>query len=483
MVRVRFAPSPTGNLHLGTLRTALFCWLYARRHGGSVILRIEDTDQQRSNTDYESSIFDGLRWLGLTMDESSEVGGAYGPYRQSERFRGGSYDSAIEQLLKEGHAYHCFCSEDELNMERDAANKANRPYVYSRKCFSLSDDVVADRLAAGDLHSIRFKMPKEICDFSDCIRGDISFDMQLISDFVIKKSDGLPSYNFACVVDDAAMEITHVIRGEDHISNTPRQIAVYQALGKPLPYFAHLPMILGSDRSKLSKRHGATNVIDYRDRGFLPDAMINFMTLLGWSPDDEQEIFSREELIDQFSLDRISKSGAIFDLEKLTWMNGQYIRQLDRDACFDHVRPFISSIHWEHLIQKYDEKHIKDCVFCVRDNLTVLLDINDHISLFSSTFLDVKPALDELKVTDALRIVWTQFLNVLTSCEDVLTRDSVSEAMSSIVVSTGFGKGKVWRPLRLAATGQPSGPDLSEVLRLLGRDVLIERFSYVLGNG
>lgn len=475
-VRVRFAPSPTGNLHLGTLRTALFSWLYARHHQGVFVLRIEDTDLQRSESHYEYSIFEGLSWLGLDIEEGPDVGGSYAPYRQSERAALGIYQAAADQLLEKKLAYYCFCTTEELAADRALAEAEGRPYVYSRKALELSEEEVAAKLAAGEPYVIRFKMPAhETVTFHDVIRGDISFELGLISDFVLLKSDGTPSYNFACAVDDAAMEITHVIRGEDHISNTPKQLVLYEALGAKVPLFAHLPMILGPDKSKLSKRHGATSVTEYREAGYLSDALFNYMALLGWSSPDAREIMTREEIMALFTLERVSKSGAVFDVVKLKWMNGQYIRKLDKSALWDAVKPFISEATLAALSARYSPEVCEDIVFSVRDNLDVLTDIEQYVQVYIDSLDAFKEKLGSIQFSESDRQVLVLFLEHLRVLPGALSPADVDRILELILEQTGFGKGKVFKPIRLACTGYPSGPHLPELLSILGKELLIER--------
>ncbi|MSR88170.1 MAG: glutamate--tRNA ligase [Candidatus Margulisbacteria bacterium] len=475
-VRVRFAPSPTGNLHLGTLRTALFSWLYAQHHQGVFVLRIEDTDLQRSESYYEHSIFEGLAWLGLDVEEGPELDGVYAPYRQSERAALGLYQAAADQLLEKKMAYYCFCTTEELAAERALAETEGRPYVYSRKALELSEEEIAAKLAAGEPYVIRFKMPaNQIITFHDVIRGDISFDSALISDFVLLKSDGTPSYNFACAVDDSAMEITHVIRGEDHISNTPKQLVLYDALGVTVPAFAHLPMILGPDKSKLSKRHGATSVTEYREAGYLPEALFNYMSLLGWSSPDAREIMTRDEIKALFTLERVSKSGAVFDVVKLKWMNGQYIRKLDKTALWDAVKPFISEGTLASLSARYSPDVCEDIIFSVRDNLDVLTDIEQYISVYIDSADTYKEKVLALEFSESDRQVLALFLEHLRTLPGGLSPVDVDRILELILEQTGFGKGKVFKPIRLACSGYPSGPHLPELLSILGKDLLIQR--------
>ena len=323
--RVRFAPSPTGMLHVGNARTALYNWLFARHNGGDFLLRIEDTDVERSEVRYEAQLIEDLRWLGLDWNEGPEIGGPYAPYRQSERLA--IYQQHTEQLLGEGKAYRCFCTAEELEQERQLALRDHRTQVYSGKCRALTPAEAIDRAAAGETFAVRLAVPDAPLRFHDIVRGDVEFLSEAVGDFILVRSSGIPVYNYVVTIDDALMHITHVIRGDDHISNTPRQVAIYQAFGWSLPQFAHLSTILGSDRERLSKRHGATSVASFREMGILPQALANYLALLGWGAEGgTREIFTREELIAEFKLERVTPSPAVFDWDKLHWLNRQAIK-------------------------------------------------------------------------------------------------------------------------------------------------------------
>ncbi len=336
-VRVRFAPSPTGFLHVGGARTALFNWLYARRHGGAFILRIEDTDVERSSADMVSGILEGLRWLGLDWDEGPAVGGPYGPYSQSERFD--RHRALAQTLLSDGKAYVCYCTPERLQQERERAEAAGSAWMYDRRCLALTRDQVAELEAAGVPRAIRFRVPPGETTFMDLVHGPIRFDHANIEDFVILRSDGHPIYHLSVVADDLDMAITHVVRGDDHISNTPKHVLLFEALGAAVPSFAHVPLILGTDKKRLSKRHGATSVMEYERLGYLPQAMVNFLALLGWSPGTDQELFSVAELIAAFDLSGISGGNAVFNPEKLDWMNAQYLARLPLPDLIERIRP------------------------------------------------------------------------------------------------------------------------------------------------
>ena len=345
-VRVRFAPSPTGRLHIGGARTAIFNWAFARAMGGTFILRIEDTDPERSTQENVDVILNAMKWLGLNWDEGPEVGGEAGPYFQMQRMH--TYTEALERLKERGAVYPCFCSKEDLDAKRKAAEDAGQAYEgYDGTCRDLDPAEAQRRIDAGEPHVWRLKVPRDHgpIAFTDAVYGPTSFPVEVMDDMILVRTDGSPTYNFAVVCDDANMGITHVIRGDDHLSNTPRQILIYEALGLPVPTFAHLSMILGPDGKKLSKRHGATSVEEYRDRGFLPDAMVNFLALLGWSLDGETTIMSRDTICSEFSLDRITKKDAIFDETKLNWMNGQYIQKMDAAEWVRLSRPWLARAH------------------------------------------------------------------------------------------------------------------------------------------
>ncbi len=479
MIRVRFAPSPTGNLHIGTVRTALFNWLFSRAVKGTLVIRIEDTDQARSERVYEDSIMDGLNWLGIPFDEGPSIGGPFGPYRQSERMATGIYQEWADRLVNAHNAYPCFCTEADLDDERKVAMAAKRPYVYSRKCFSRSPEEIAHLLATETPHTLRLKMPDaQAVEFEDLIRGPISFESDLVGDFVLMKSDGGPSYNFAVVVDDISMRITHVIRGEDHISNTPKQMTLFRAFDSPVPAYGHLPMILGADKSKLSKRHGATNVVEYREKGILPEAFLNYLTLLGWSHPDDLEIFSPDDVRDVFSLARISKSGAVFDEQKLRWMNGQYIRGKPASEIFELTRPYMdpTTLTFLESLAREQAEHL---LGVVKDGLTVLSDINGVLSVWTRSRAATLEKRQAFEFLPADREVLDRFLT-LAKDSPTWSASAVHTLIQSILNTTGLGRGKVLKPLRLAVTGEGSGPDLNEVLGSLGQTEVVARLASLL---
>lgn len=338
-VRVRFAPSPTGYLHIGGARTALFNWLFAKKHNGKLVLRIEDTDTERLKEDSVSQILTSLKWLGLNWDEGPEVGGEVGPYYQSERRE--IYSKVAEQLLEEGKAYYCFCTSGNFGSRTRETTCGKQPFRYARTCRDLPVEEAKARAAKGEPYSVRIKIPTEgNLTVHDLIHGDVTFDLTQFDDFVIVKTNGMPTYNFAVVVDDHLMRISHVLRAEEHLSNTPKQVLLYEACGFAVPKFGHMPMILAPDRSKLSKRHGATSVEEFREQGYLPEAIVNYLTLLGWAPGNEEEIFSLQDTVTQFELEKMSKKAAVYDTKKLTWMNGQYLSALPLEAVLPEAKIF-----------------------------------------------------------------------------------------------------------------------------------------------
>src|SRR5687767_12171608 len=341
MVRVRFAPSPTGFLHVGGARTALFNWLYARRTGGTFILRIEDTDAERSSADRVTGILDGLRWLGLDWDEGPEVGGPHAPYFQSQRVERSC--AVVANLLESGRAYRCYCTPERLREERERAEQRGDAWQYDRACLALTDDDRRSREASGAPYAVRFRVRPGLTAFDDAVHGRIEFDTANVEDFVILRSDRLPTYHLSVVVDDVDMRITDVIRGDDHISNTPKHVLLFEALDSPVPRFAHVPLILGADKKRLSKRHGATSVMEYKNQGYLPAAMVNFLALLGWSRGDDRELLSKAELIESFTLEGISGGNAVFNTEKLDWMNGQYIGRMITAELASALRPLFAT--------------------------------------------------------------------------------------------------------------------------------------------
>ncbi len=476
-IRVRFAPSPTGNLHVGSARTAIFNWLFARANGGAFILRIEDTDTTRSKDEYTRSILDGLRWLGMDWDEGPEAGGDLGPYFQAQRLH--LYSEAAEKLVAEGKAYRCFCSTERLDALRNQQQAAGLQTRYDALCRGVSPEEARRRKEHGEKYVIRLKIDtNQIVEWDDLCKGRILITTELLDDLVLVKSGGFPMYNFAVVVDDTGMKISHVIRGEDHISNTPKQILTYRALGFPQPAFGHIPMILGTDRSKLSKRHGVTNVIDYEKAGFLPEAFFNFLTLLGWSPPDEQEIHTRGELVSLFSLDRVVSHAAIFDIEKLKWMNLQYIKALPAEELFARCEPFLRSM--DGYPGQYTPEELLELVGLFRERMNVLTEITDRASYFfkDPDSYDEKGLKNALKTPD-LEAVMNELATDLEQLS-AFTHDAVDGVVRRLAERRCVGAGKVIHPARLSVSGRSDGPGLFEMMNVLGRERCVRRIKKFL---
>ncbi len=473
-VRVRFAPSPTGYLHIGGARTALFNWLFARKMGGKLILRIEDTDTERLKEDSVSQILTSLKWLGLNWDEGPEAGGECGPYYQSERRE--LYSKYAQQLLDEGKAYYCFCTPADLEAEREKQRAAKQPFRYARTCRELDPEVAKARAAAGEPYSVRIKIPTEgSITVHDLIHGDVTFNMDQFDDFVIVKSNGMPTYNFAVVVDDHLMGMTHVLRAEEHLSNTPKQLLIYEALGFEPPKFGHMPMILAPDRSKLSKRHGATSVEEFRAQGYLPEAIINYLTLLGWGPGDEREIFTLEETVKLFELEQMSKKAAVYDTKKLTWMNGQYLSELPLEKILPEAETFFIK---DGLVTKEwlaeNKEYFAKLVDTVRVRVKTLQEVADASAYF---FKDVE-AYDEKGVAKHFK---PEAAELLEKCIAALEADEVFDLTSTeaiynkIAADNGLALGKVIHPTRLALTGRTVSPGMFDVMVLLGKEKTLAR--------
>lgn len=471
-VRVRFAPSPTGYLHVGGARTALFNWLYARHHGGAFILRIEDTDAERSTEESTRAIFDGMRWLGLNWDEGPDRGGPHAPYVQTERRA--IYHEVAEELLRKGEAYPCFCTPDELKERREAAMKEGRTPGYDGRCRLLTADEIAARKSAGLPMALRIHTPPGESSWVDAIKGEIRFEHRNLEDFVILKSDGNPTYNFAATIDDIRMEITHVLRGDDHVSNTPRQIILYRALGAPLPVFGHLPMILGGDGSRLSKRHGATAVDAYADMGFLPDAMINYLALLGWSLDGEHEIFGRQELIEAFSLERCGSTPSIFDIQKLEWLNGLYLRNL---PVADRTRLVTTYLGERGLWPRAgrDEAWLNRVVDAVGDRLKRINSIIDYAGFLLVDEVEFDPiAYDDMAKRKRVAEILPAVRDMLAAVEP-FDEASTEAGLRKAAEALGLKAGDLIHPTRVALTGKKVGPGIFETIVLTGREEATKR--------
>jgi glutamyl-tRNA synthetase len=477
--RLRFAPSPTGYLHVGGARTALFNWLYIRRHGGSFVLRIEDTDVERSSSDMVTGILESMRWLGLDWDEGPEVGGPYGPYFQSERLT--TYREAADRLVSTGHAYYCFCKPDDLKARRDAAQAAGDAWTYDRTCYRLSADEIARRNAAGDPRAIRFLVPPGSTSFDDLVHGRIEFDHPNLEDFVVLRSDGHPTYHLSVVVDDVLMKITDVVRGDDHISNTPKQVLLYQAMDAPVPRFAHVPLILGPDKKRLSKRHGATAVGEYEKQGYLPEAMLNFLALLGWSPGDDQEVFTREELVSRFSLEGISGGNAVFNPEKLDWFNQQHLIRLPASELLSRLKPDLEAAGlWTYASQPENLIQVERAIDLVKPRARKLADLVPQLRPFLSELVERDPSAVAKHLSAAdLGSHLTAWRNRLKDI-DPFDPAALEAALRSTAEARSIKPGLLIHATRVAVTGQAVSPGLFEVLELVGRDRVLARLDDVL---
>ena len=466
--RVRFAPSPTGYLHVGGARTALFNWLYARRHGGTFVLRIEDTDVERSSADMVTGILDGMRWLGLTWDEGPDTGGPHAPYFQSERLE--RYRAAAERLRRDGHAYACYCTPERLRGEREQAEQRGEAWQYDRACLRLSDEERRTREAAGTPHAIRFKVPAGRTGFEDAVHGRIEFDTANIEDFVILRSDRYPTYHLSVVVDDQEMAITHVIRGDDHISNTPKHVLLFEALGAAVPRFAHVPLILGADKKRLSKRHGATSVMEYERQGYLPQAMVNFLALLGWSPGDDRELMTADELVESFTLEGISGGNAVFNTEKLDWMNAQYLARIPIEEAAGLIKPRLVEAGLGGSPVISNAASLNRLVELLRPRAKRLTDfveqarplLRDTVEYESEA---VEKHLSAPGVGDHLAAVAAALHSVSPFDEP-----HVEAVVRSTATERGIKAGQLIHAMRVALTGRTTSPGLFEIIVLLGRE-------------
>jgi len=479
------APSPTGFFHIGSARTALYNWLFARRYGGKFIIRVEDTDASRSSKEMIDVILDALRWLELDYDEGPEKGGASGPYYQSERKE--QYHKYIPALIDAGHAYWCFCTSEEIAREREEAIKKTGGWQYDRRCLRLAPEEVKKRLAAGAAKTLRFRIPDErAVAFDDLIHGRVEKQSKELEDFIIIKSDGMPTYNYACVVDDRLMAITHVIRGVEHIANTPKQVLLYEALKWPAPKFAHLPVILGPDKKKLSKRLGARSVLDYRDGGYLPETVVNILALLGWSPGGDVEIMDRKYMIENFSLDRINPSNAVFDEKRLEWMNNQYIiNRLDEERFFGLAVPYLTQAGLVDAAQYGRDPEYKKSVDRVcalmRPRLKVLKDITKVGYFFGDDFEYDKSALDKHMKAETIKLVreYAADLKKMTAPGE-FESEALNRHLRQFAQDRSVSPAKLIHPLRVYITGVEDGPGLFEAMELIGKKRCLERIDVVV---
>lgn len=479
-LKVRFAPSPTGPFHIGGARSALFNWLVARHADGTFLVRIEDTDLKRSTKESEENIKDSLKWLGMNWDEGIDVGGPHGPYRQTERLD--LYKKEVQRLLDEGKAYYCYCSAEELEVSRKAQLDAGKTPIYDEHCRHLTEEEKAKYEAEGRKPVVRLKVRKDgVFAFDDMVRGHVEFQAAGVGDFIIMKSDGIPVYNFAVVIDDAFMEVTHVIRAEEHLSNTPRQLAIYEALGYKPPKFGHISLILGEDHKKMSKRHGATSVTEYRNMGYLPEAVVNYLALLGWTPKGEQEIFTEEELIKQFSMKRVSSNDAVFDINKLNWINFQYMKKMDADQLYDLIVPFLVKAGYVDVAVSEEKKDwLKKVIWFMKDHIYFAGQAADELRFF---FEDMPKITDE----DVLAVMKEETSGKLLKAfiEDLKALETFDQAeikkcFNACMKAQGIKGKAAYEPTRIALTGVTQGPGMFEMMELFGREKTMDRLEAAL---
>lgn len=486
--RVRFAPSPTGYVHIGSLRTALYDFLYAKGKQGKYILRIEDTDRSRFVEGALENLIKSLEWAGVNHDEGVflENGkivqkGNYGPYIQSERLD--LYKEYINKLLDKGLAYRCFCSKERLDKVREEQKKRGETPMYDKHCRGLSQEEIQKNLDEGKDYVIRLKIPEdEDVKFKDLIRGDISINSKEIDDQVLIKSDGFPTYHFAVVVDDHLMKISHVIRGEEWLTSTPKQVILYNYFGWEVPEFVHLPTVLNKDKKKLSKRQGDVSVSDFKDKGYLPEALVNYLALVGWSPKGNNEIFSMEELINEFSFENVSKTGGVFDVEKLNWVNSQYIKNYDNEKLYKLIKPFVVK---EELLNEEEYLNKKDWLIkiidLVKEKISYLEEIGSHIQMFMGREVKADDEVKEVLSNDGVRDLIHAFIKNLEAIEEV-DEEFTKNIFKKLQKETGAKGKNLYMPLRGAVTGQLHGPDMGKTFIILGKENIIDRLNYTLKN-
>jgi nondiscriminating glutamyl-tRNA synthetase len=480
-VRVRYAPSPTGHLHIGNARTALFNYLFAKNQGGKFIVRIEDTDKKRNIEGGEESQLKYLKWLGIDWDESVDVGGEYGPYRQSERNE--IYKKYYEELVAKGLAYKCYCTEEELEKEREEQMARGETPQYSGKHANLTTEEEKSLEDQGLKYSIRFRVPaNKVFSFNDMVKGNISFESEGMGDFVIIKKDGTPTYNFAVAVDDHLMKISHVLRGEDHISNTPKQIMIYEAFGWDIPVFGHMTLIVNESRKKLSKRDESIIqfIEQYEELGYLPEALFNFIALLGWSPGGEEEVYSKEQLIEIFDAARLSKSPAVFDTQKLAWMNNQYIKQIDLDVLVPLTLPhLIKAGKVSEAMNGEENERTRKLIDLYQEQISFGAEIVSLTELFFKEEItyseEAKAVLEGEQVPEVL----AAFVNELEHAED-FSSDHVKASIKAVQKATGQKGKNLFMPIRVAITGQTHGPDLPKSISVLGKNTVISRLNSII---
>ncbi|MFC1872119.1 glutamate--tRNA ligase [Chloroflexota bacterium] len=481
-VRTRFAPSPTGLPHVGNIRTAMFAWLMAKHFGGSFVLRIEDTDVARTVPGAMETIMDGLCWLGLDWDEGPGKGGDVGPYLQSERL--GLYQAAAERLVAQGDAYYCYCTPERLTEMRTAQVAHKQPPGYDRRCRHLTEEQRAELAKSGVTPVVRFAIPREgKTEFTDLIYGDLSFENANIDDFVILKSDGYPTYHLASVADDSAMQISHVIRAEEWISSTPRHLMIYRALGLTPPKFIHHPMILGPDKAKLSKRHGSVSILEYREMGYLPETMFNFLALIGWSLDDKTELMTCEEMIRFFSLDRIGKTGAVFNRDKLDWMNGVYIRGLSVAELTERALPFLEKGLPQSIPRPLDRAEIEGMIPLVQERAKTLVELPELIDFFFGDEVEYEtPLLIVKKMEKASALAALTATLAAVEPQTEFTEESLEPVMRVLAETLQIKTGQLFGTVRVAVTGKTATPPLFETMVVLGREKCLRRLKAAIAK-
>ncbi|MDQ0157023.1 glutamate--tRNA ligase [Robertmurraya andreesenii] len=482
-IRVRYAPSPTGHLHIGNARTALFNYLFARNQGGKFIIRIEDTDKKRNIEGGEESQLKYLKWLGMDWDESIDLDGGYGPYRQSERNE--IYEQYYQELLDKGLAYKCYCTEEELEAEREAQSDSKQIAGYSGRCRHLSAEEREKFEQEGRKPSIRFRVPEgKVYAFDDMVKGHVSFESDGVGgDFVIVKKDGTPTYNFAVAVDDYLMKISHVLRGDDHISNTPKQLMIYEALGWEAPIFGHMTLIVNESRKKLSKRDESIIqfIEQYEELGYLPEALFNFIALLGWSPAGEEEIYSKEDLIQIFDAERLSKSPALFDKQKLAWMNNQYIKKTDIEKLVEISLPhLIKAGRVPEQMTDQELQWAKGLIALYQEQMSYGAEIVELSGLFFKDDVEMDEEAKEVIADEDVPAVLAAFLQEVEQLEE-FTADEIKQSLKAVQKATGQKGKKLFMPVRVATTGQTHGPDLPKAIALLGREKVASRLKQILG--
>jgi len=471
MIRTRFAPSPTGHIHVGNVRSAFFAWLFARSQNGKFIIRIEDTDKERSKSEYTELLLNDMEWLGLDWDEGPRVGGDYGPYFQTERKN--IYQQFTTQLLDNGYAYKCYCTEEELDKERELAEKESRPPHYNGKCRSLTKEQQQSLENEGRQAIIRFKAFQEKFILNDLIKGQVIFPKGMVGDFVIVRANGVSVYNYAVVIDDITMKITHVLRADEHLSNTLRQQMIYKALNISEPKFAHMALVLGEDRKKLSKRHGATSIEEFRRLGYLPESLCNALVLLGWSSPTGKEILSIKEMIELFDIDRVSSSPSVFDFKRLNWISKQNITNANLDRITTLCKPYL-------IEKKYDitnEEYLKSVIEITRGNCEHLSQIIEYTDYFFTDEYSIKKEAKEILSSDDAKKVLNVFKDILIQEQQEINKDIYKEITIAIKNQTGLSGKKLFMPIRAALTGKVHGPEMFLILPILRKQKAIERLA------